>query len=468
MVVISVELNVSIPAVVQLGGYQLLVVGATGPFVCAISRKYGKRPVFLFSGMMGIIGTIIGGCANDYHLLLVGRIVQGFATSAFESIVVTVIGDMYFVHERGIRISLLNFVLGAVSSLVSVITGPITTNLGWKYCFWILLPLCCVQWILMILFCPESSYNRDALYDLDINVNENFEQLVALEHKYVEHEKIGKIEESPRTDASTLSPTKRKSFVRRLIPASGVYSQDNLLRLILAPFLALSNIAALWVIVMSGLIVAWYVCVSFIMAQWFSRPPYNYSAADVGYLSVGPAVGGLLASLFMSTLSDSLIKFCVKRNKGIYEPEFRLLPMVFCLIFTVLGLILYGHGLQSYWAPPATAVVHAVMLFGILVGAIASSAFILDAFRDLSNEVFIMAMTFKNFFFYGMSYYVNNWLMVGGPMQMFGSCAGISAFVILLAVPVYIWGKRYRSFWSRHNLMRLAGLKSHADAHGDH
>src|SRR5947207_5745410 len=264
-------------AVAQLGGYQLLVVGATGPFVCAISRKYGKRPVFLFSGMMGIIGTIIGGCANDYHLLLVGRIVQGFATSAFESIVVTVIGDMYFVHERGNRISLLNFVLGAISSLVSVITGPITTNLGWKYCFWILLPFCCVQWILMVLFCPESSYNRDALYDLDTNVEENFEQLAALEHKSVIHEKIGENDEVTaqfRITAPTCSvPTKRKRFIRRLAPVGGIYSPDNLIRLILAPFLALFNIAALWVIVMSGLIVAWYVGVSFIMAQWFSPPP---------------------------------------------------------------------------------------------------------------------------------------------------------------------------------------------------
>jgi MFS family permease len=466
-VVISIELGVSIPAVAQLGGYQLLVVGATGPFVCALSRKFGKRPVFLFSGMMGIIGTIIGGCANDYHLLLVGRIVQGFATSAFESIVVTVIGDMYFVHERGIRISLLNFVLGAISNLVSVITGPITTNLGWKYCFWILLPFCSVQFILMVMFCPETSYLRDRLYDLDTNVNENFEQ-----HEHSSHTGSDNDEETAvrtRTGVSTTrSVPPRKSFIKRLAPVTGVYNEDNLFRLVAAPFLSLANIAALWVIVMSGLIVAWYVGVSFIMAQWFSPPPYLYTAAGVGYLSVGPAIGGLLAAIFMSVISDPIIKFCTNRNKGIYEPEFRLLPMVFCLVFTVLGLALYGYGLQEFWNPPVTAVVHGVMLFGILIGAIASSAYILDAYRDLSNEVFIMAMAFKNFFFYGMSYYVNNWIATGGPMQMFGVFAGISAFVILLGVPVYVWGKRYRSFWSRHNVMRYAGLKSHAEALGGH
>jgi hypothetical protein len=219
---------------------------------------------------------------------------------------------------------------------------------------------------------------------------------------------------------------------------------------------------------MSGLIVAWYVGVSFIMAQWFSPAPYLYTAADVGYLSVGPAIGGFCAAIFMSVISDPIIKFCSNRNKGIYEPEFRLFPMVICLIFTVLGLTLYGYGLQQHWNPPLTAIVHGVMLFGILIGVISSSAYILDGYRDLSNEVFIMCMAFKNFFFYGMSYYVNNWIATGGPMQMFGVFAGISAFVILLGLPVYIWGKRYRSFWSRHNLMRLAGLKSHVEALGGH
>lgn len=454
-VVISDQFDVSITKVIQLGGYQLLVVGATGPFVCAISRKYGKRPVFLFSGMMGIIGTIIGACANDYHLLLVGRIVQGFATSAFESIVVTVIGDMYFVHERGFRISLLNFILGAVSSLVSVITGPITTNLGWKYCFWILLPFCCVQWVLMILFCPESSYNRDALYDLDTTHTENYDKLAELEHRPTE-----------QTEGAPATGPTRKSFWKRLAPAGGIYSSDNLIRLILAPFLSLTNLAALWVVVMSGLLVGWYVAISFILSQWFSPPPYNYSAADVGYLNIGPTIGGLLASIFMAVISDPLIRYAAKHNKGVYEPEFRLFPMFVCLVFTAVGLRLYGTGLASHWAPPVTAVIHGIALFGILVGAIASSAYILDAFRDLSNEVFIMMMVFKNFFFYGMSYYVNNWLSSGGPRQMFSCFAGISSFFVLLGIPLYIYGKRYRKYWARNNLMRLAGLKSQAQPVG--
>src|SRR5208282_1476997 len=127
-----------------------------------------------------------------------------------------------------------------------------------------------------------------------------------------------------------------------------------------------------------------------------------------------------------------MVKFCAKMNKGIYEPEFRLFPMVISFIFTVSGLALYGYSLQQYWNPAVTSVVLGLMLFGILVGLISSSAYALDAFRSLSNEVFVMSMASKNLIFYSMPYYVNNWIAGGGPMQMFGTFAGISAVFILL------------------------------------
>jgi MFS family permease len=442
-VAISEELDVSIPSVARLGGYQLFVVAATGPFVTATSRKYGKRPVFLISSMMGIIGTIIGGCATGYHMLVAGRIVQGFASNAFESIVVAVIGDMYFVHQRGFRISLLSCVLGALSSLVSVISGPITTNLGWRYCFWILLPFNAIQFILMFLFCEESSYNRDGP-----DPGTRSRQILVVTNGNEESS-------SDRTFSSPIMA--RKSFFRRL-KFWGAYSEDNFARLLFAPFVSLTNLAALWSVIMSGLIVGWCVSVMFIMAQWFSPPPYNYNATEVGYLWIGPAVGGLLASLVMWAISDPISKYCAKRNNGIYEPEFRLFPMILCFFFTVPGLVLYGYGLQQYWTPLITSVILAFIFFGVLVGSIASSAYVLDAFCSLSTEIFVANIMFKYIFFGGMSYYVNNWIVVGKPVQMFSVFAGTSAVLISLAVPMYIWGKRYRSYWSDHDVMKSAGF----------
>jgi hypothetical protein len=112
--------------------------------------------------------------------------------------------------------------------------------------------------------------------------------------------------------------------------------------------------------------------------------------------------------------------------------------MVFALVFSGIGLFVYGYMLQTQASPEVCSVFHGIMLFGILIGAITTSGYALDAYRELSNEIFIMAMVFKNFLFYGMSYFVNNWVAERGPEQMFDVLGGISIAVVCLDTPQLI------------------------------
>lgn len=63
--------------------------------------------------------------------------------------------------------SFINFILGALSNFSSIIMGPITNNLGWRYLFYICLPFIASQIIFLVLFCPETAYNRDHKLDID-------------------------------------------------------------------------------------------------------------------------------------------------------------------------------------------------------------------------------------------------------------------------------------------------------------
>ncbi|KAL1640448.1 hypothetical protein SLS58_006946 [Diplodia intermedia] len=94
-VVLSGILGVTLDEVAELSGYQLLLVGCFGLVVSALARKYGKRPQFVFAAVMGVIGTGICIAAHeDYNILLAGRLIQGFGTTAFESLSVAMLGDM--------------------------------------------------------------------------------------------------------------------------------------------------------------------------------------------------------------------------------------------------------------------------------------------------------------------------------------------------------------------------------------
>ncbi|KAF1963084.1 MFS general substrate transporter [Byssothecium circinans] len=466
LVVIANDFNRDVADITVISGYMLLVTAASGPLVSAFSRKWGKRFILILSSLFGLLGTIIGSATHSYNGLLAARVIQGGSVSAFESLVISMIGDLYFVHQRGSCMTVIQFILGAASNFSAIIVGPIAQNLGWRYLFHILNAFVALECILLFLFVPETTYVRDHRYDIDELANDNLTGLAEVEKR---HAATGDTKDGDdgmlKVETSTSnSPVVRpkKTFVQELAIFNGTYSDDNLLQLVIAPLAVCTNLAVLWFTVVTGGLTAFFVAQSYIMAQTFMAPPYLLSAAGVGYLSVGPFLGGLLGSIFLGAILDPLIKWCAKNNGGIYEPEYRLLGMI-PSIFAGIGLVVFGYMCENGYSYYATATFHGMDLFGIACAAIACSAYAIDAFRDMSSEIFIINMVFKNLLFYGFSYFVNDWAAASGPAVMFYVFGGIAFAMVLTAIPFFFWGKRYRSFWHRHNLLEKWNIRTHAE-----
>ena len=431
---ISNDFGVPIGDITVISGYQLLVAGCFGPPVCAFSRKYGKRPLFVLSSILGVVGTIIGSVSNSLDSLLAARIVQGFAIAAYESLVITVIGDLFFVHERGLYASIVNFLICGISNFSSVITGTIVTNLGWKYLFHILNAFVALQLILLFLFCPETSYVRDKQYDTDEIADVDFEKLGEAEHR-------DELEKTVISGSRVTALPAPKTFRQELAIFTGVYTDENLLQLTIGSFAVWTNVAAAWVIIAVGGSTVLFVAVAFVLAQIFTLPPYNLNASGVGYLSLGPFVGAIIGSLIMGFVLDPLIKWFSRRNVGTYEPEYRLVVMLGGLLMGG-GLIAWGymaeHGVNLY----VCATVHGIVLVGVVSICTAATAYALDAYRDMSNEIFIAIMLFKNVVLYGFSEFVNDWTASVGPFVVYSVFGGIGLAIVLAAIPIYVFGKK--------------------------
>lgn len=373
------------------------------------------------------------------------------------------IGDLFFVHQRGGFMTLIQFIVAAASNFSAIIVGPIATNLGWRYLFHILIPFSALEVVLLFFFVPETAYNRDRRYNIDELSQDNLQDFAAT--KQEPDSQSEKNDEEANQVESTLSsqtPPPKKSFTQQLTIFTGTYTTDNLLQLSLAPFAVCLNLAVLWMVLLTGGLFAFFVAQSYDMAQIFMAPPYFLSAAGVGYLSLGPFLGGLLASVLYAYAFDKMTVWCARKNEGVYEPEYRLVGMI-PSVLTVVGLCLFGFFAEQGKSYYLTSFVHGVDLFGIVCAAVASSSYILDAFRDISAEVFIINMVVKNFLFYGFSYFVNDWTARAGPAEVFYVFGGIAAGMICVTPVFFFWGKRYRSFWCRHNLLRNWGVTTHAE-----
>ena len=205
------------------------------------------------------------------------------------------------------------------------------------------------------------------------------------------------------TTASTGRERRRETFLQRLKPFHGTFSNQSLWKMVLRPFLILFNPLALWYILIVSFTTAWVIVISFCIAEAFAGPPFSLTIAQQGYMSVGPIAGGLLGCVACGLVCDPLARYCTRKNNGIYEPEFRLPMFTAAPIVSTIGYFLFGNLIAQGQSPVGASAMFGLVYVSVQFAAVSAGAYIVDAFRDISVDIFIISMTIKNFLFFGFT-----------------------------------------------------------------
>ncbi|KAM5359708.1 hypothetical protein ACJZ2D_014277 [Fusarium nematophilum] len=448
--------NASLTDVSLLTGYSLCATGATGIIISAATRKYGKRPTLLFSVVCAFVGTVWGGAAQSYNSLLGARVVQGFSVSMFESIFFAIVGDLYFLHERGFRTSIVTTVIAGISNLPAVVAGKITTDLGWRWVFWMLSIFLGIGLVLCVLFGWETTYNRSAIYDTDVASQDyadpvpekNLDKLEAKGATKVDHVEAS-IDAMSKTEMATSTTVPRRTFLALMKPYSEVFTDEPLWKLMIAPITILYHPVAIWAVVLMSFPTLWLVAINLLTAQIFAAPPFLLNTTQLGYFSAGPTAGGFLGALVAGLVSDPMIKLFSRRNHGVYEPEFRLFLIVPGFVLSAISYFLFGYLIEQGKSPVAMAALWGIATAGLQFIMMSIGTYCVDAYRAISVEIFIATMIVKNFLLYGFSYFVNDWIARWGPAKMFYCIAGIQLALCASSAPLYIYGKKLRAWWHK-------------------
>ena len=205
------------------------------------------------------------------------------------------------------------------------------------------------------------------------------------------------------TTASTGGEHRRETFLQRLKPFHGTFSNQSLWKMILRPFLVLINPLVLWYILIVSFTTAWVIVISFCIAEAFAGPPYSLSIAQQGYMSIGPIVGSLLGCIACGLVCDPLARYFTSKNHGIYEPEFRLPMFTVAPIVSTIGYFLFGNLIAQGESPVGASAMFGLVYVSVQFAAVSAGAHVVDAFRDISVDIFIISMTMKNFLFFGFT-----------------------------------------------------------------
>ncbi|GAB7349675.1 hypothetical protein MBLNU459_g0347t1 [Dothideomycetes sp. NU459] len=469
-----------------LTGYHLLGVGLAGFLFVPSARVWGKRHLYLLGTVIIMISSIWGGASgHNYTSLLWARIFQGVGLAPFEALVNASVGDLYFVHERGKRMALSNLALFGGAFFTPVIVGKMTNTLGWQWTFYMLAIFSGAMLPLVIFFVPETSFVRADYLNSDISRIDNAAAGFELKETSIPdspeehsqsvsvdglayHENFSSLEKPPASTSAQaltnqsedISP-QRDSYAKTLRPFNGRKTSESYWKLLLRPFPLFLHPAILWACLIQGTLIGWTVLIGIVLAAIMLGPPLFFNEVQTGYMYTGAFVGALLGFIIAGTLSDFSAKWLTKRNGGIYEPEFRMILVIPQLIFGCAGL--YGFGITANNTPKYgwfwPDFFFSLEVMGMVLGAVASALYIVDAHRDLAVEAFTCLLVFKNMFSFGLTFSGYDWLVKYGIKPPFIGVASVQVGICCLTILMYIFGKKNRSFFARHDILQMFRLR---------
>ncbi|EEY19930.1 conserved hypothetical protein [Verticillium alfalfae VaMs.102] len=417
-----------------LTGYFLLGVGAAAVFFVPSGRIWGKRHLFIFGAVVLVASSAWGGSVGtNYESFIGARVVQGIACSPYETLVNVAVGDLYPVHQRGLRMAFTNLAVFGGAFFTPILVGQDH---------------------------PQHRLGMDILSD------RNLLRHVARGHDKTHLEKLSPgLDADPSItsdggadgklpDSATVSParatsqdasyrgadTPKKTYIESLALFDGRKTDDSYLDLLLRPFALFAHPAFIWGCLIQGTMIGWTVFIGVIVAAVFLGPPFFWNEVSAGYAYLGPFIGALAGFAIAGALSDWSAKYMTRLNKGVYEPEFRIvlvLPM-----FIIGGIGLYGFALTAgeilggkyHYSVPL--IFFGFEVAGMVIGAVASSLYIVDAYRDLAIEGFTSMIIFKNFFSFALTWTAYDWIIQGGVRKTMLSIASVQVVICAMSIPM--------------------------------
>jgi EmrB/QacA subfamily drug resistance transporter len=141
----------ALPTIVgELGGLEhlswvvtayLLTSTASTPLYGKISDLYGRKPIFQFAIVTFLIGSILAGISQNMPMLIGFRAIQGLGAGGLMALTFAIVGDIIPPRERGRYQGYFGAVWGLSSVAGPLLGGWFTDGPGWRWIFYINVPI---------------------------------------------------------------------------------------------------------------------------------------------------------------------------------------------------------------------------------------------------------------------------------------------------------------------------------------
>ncbi|TFB00104.1 hypothetical protein CCMA1212_008322 [Trichoderma ghanense] len=431
------EWNISLADAVQTTAVTILVLGFSNLVWIPISTCFGRRPALIFSTLVCTISSIWRVRATSYNSFLGASALNGFGAGPCESLMPQIIADIIFLHDRGKYQTLYFAIYFGSLSLGPVIAGSMAERFGWRSFWWFNTGLLIFTLILNIALLPETRFARKT------HPKPTSESCPSVEEPETKSSSV--IDHSENASRQPQDPwlSRGRPSVKQFLPW-GPYQGSILQELWLPWYLHAFPIVEFAAFIVSfsasGFLVA-----NLTQQQFFGEPPYNFTTQEVGFTNFAIFTGSMIGLLTSGPLSDWVANYFTKRNRGIREPEMRLITMVPYTLGMIIGLTVVGVGYTRLWSWKVIVIIGYTLL-GMQVTSLPSiaSTYAIDSYKPATGAIFITITINKNLWGYGVGKFITPWTLEAGYLVPVMTLMALITLICTFGILFWYRGKYFR------------------------
>lgn len=139
---------------------------ASLPIYGRLSDIYGRKGILSFGIVLFSLSSVLSGFAQDMPQLIASRVLQGIGGGALMGMSWAAIADIFSPRERGQYQGFSGAVFGLSSVVGPIVGGLITDSLGWRWVFFVNVPVAVLAYAVIQRYLPAGERQRGHRLDV--------------------------------------------------------------------------------------------------------------------------------------------------------------------------------------------------------------------------------------------------------------------------------------------------------------
>jgi len=128
------------------------------PLIALMSSRFGRKKFYMFSVVIFVVSSMLCGMARSLPTLVAFRVIQGIGGGTLIPVSQAILRETFPIEEQGMAMGIygLGVILGPTCG--PLLGGWLTDNYSWPWIFYINVPVCIVNILMVMRFIHDPSY----------------------------------------------------------------------------------------------------------------------------------------------------------------------------------------------------------------------------------------------------------------------------------------------------------------------